>query len=636
MTRFFSVGASLCAALLFSLLAPLLLSDFFMPVDHALNDWRTRFVMQPRQEASIVLVDVDERSLAELGAWPWPRDTIARLLQILIDDYAVSGIAVDMVFPEQRPNDDALATQFKRPQITGAIVYDLEKRTPPSSRIVLPQSLSMQFDQGAPKTFGSPVVANHSGIVAAQAGHITPIFDEDGAVRRLPPIICAPSGECRPSLELATYASMVDQPRLKLQAGHGWLAPAWELDLEAGDGTPLAKLPLASDGSLVVPYRHAKHDWISISAADILHHKPNPALLKGVIVLMGGTALGLSDVITTPVSPLAAGLEPHAEILSALLDNDFAVVPRWGLALDALLILPFAMILALALWCYEKPIQRAAVFPIWLMLSWSTGAAICVIALRSGNLLLPLVPVLLFPPLALLLTLSVELYRAGRDRAGIFTLLAAYLPRQVANRLAAFDRGGAKVETGLDASHREITVLFADIHGFAGLSEGQPPEVVARLMQRVFAEMAEAVVAHQGTIDKFIGDAIMAFWNAPDDDQFHASHALAAARDMQRRIAALDSFCREMGLAPISIGVGIETGQALVGNFGSAHRRTFTALGEPVVLASRLEGLTKAHSQPIVIGEACAVTLGLQGLRELGPVQIRGRVQPLNLYVPEE
>lgn len=627
MLRYFLLGASLCAALI----APSLFPGFFTPVDHALNDWRTRFSIQPRVESRLVIVDVDERSLAELGAWPWPRDTLARLLKTLIDDYGVSAIAVDMVFPEQRSHDDVLAKQLRRPEVTGAVVFDLDQRNLAALNFVLPPTMPMRADASAPKAQGVPVVTNHSGLLPSRVGHITPIFDSDGAVRRLPPVVCAGNGsDCRPSLAVATYAGMVDSPRLNLHRGRGILAPAWELAMQTDDGATLVSLPLGNDGSMIVPYRHARDDWTSVSAADVLEHKPDPSVLKGVVVLMGATALGLSDVIATPLGPVAAGLEPHAEILSALLDEDFAYVPHWGTAIVGLLMLPFALLLAWLNGRYETPLQRVAIFPIWLVFSWAGGAIVAMSAMRTFNLLLPLSPLLVFPPLALLLILSVELYRAGRDRAGVIALLAAYLPRPVADRLTAF----GQLTTAVDASRREITVLFADIHGFAGLSEKSTPEVVARLMQRIFTEMAEAVVIQHGTIDKFIGDAIMAFWNAPDDDTEHAAHALAAAQDIQRRMTALEPFCEELGLDPIKVGIGLETGLALVGNFGSAHRRTFTALGEPVILASRLEGLTTTYNEPILIGQSCANALGTGQLRALGTVQVRGRVQPVSLYCP--
>ncbi|RJF99493.1 CHASE2 domain-containing protein [Noviherbaspirillum saxi] len=624
MFRFFLLGVALCAALI----APSALPGLFTPVDHALNDWRVRFSVQPHVESRIVIVDVDELSLAEQGAWPWPRETLARLIQTLIDDYKVAGIAVDMVFPEQRPNDRRLAEQLRRPEVTGAVVFDLEQRNLAALKFVLPPTLPVQIEEGAPQVPGVPVVTNHASLMPSRVGHITPIFDSDGAVRRLPPLVCSAGTSCRPSLALAAYAGMVGHARLDLRRGQGLLSAPWELSLQTDDGAPIVTLPLSDDGSLVVPYRHSRQDWTSVSAVDVLKRTPDPAVLKGVIVLLGGTALGLSDVIATPLGPVAAGLEPHVEILSALLDNDFPVAPRHGTLLAGALLLPFALLLGCLIRRYDKPLHRAAVFPAWLLATWAGGAIGAMAALQSAGILLPLSPLLVFPPLAVLLILSTELYRTGRDRAGIFAHLSAYLPRPVADRLTSF----GQVNTSVDASRREITVLFADIHGFAGLSESTTPEVVARLMQRVFTEMAEAVVRHHGTIDKFIGDAIMAFWNAPEDDPLHASRALAAAHEIQARMTALAPFCEELGLLPIKVGIGLETGLALVGNFGSAHRRTFTALGEPVILASRLEGLTNMYKEQILVGQSCANALGQKDLRALGTVQIRGRIQPVTIY----
>lgn len=629
MLRFFLVGISLCGALI----APLFLADFLKPVTHALDDWRTRISLRPEVESRLVIVDVDERSLSEQGPWPWPRETVARLMDTLLSHYQVAGVAVDMVFPEVRVQDELLAQQMRRTQVTGAIVFDLEQRNLPQLTSLLPAAPGLTYAPGAPRVAGMPVMANHAGLMPASAGHITPLFDDDGAVRRLPPLVCQPA-ECRPILMLAAYTNLIDGVRLQVKRGVGLLAPAWQLNVEGAGGTVVASLPMTADGMVVVPYRHVKQNWTSVAASDVLNRKIDPALFKGVMVLIGGTALGLSDVITTPISPLAAGLEPHAEILSALFDNDFPIVPRWGTLLDAILLLPFAILLVVALQRFTLPLQRAAIFPVWLVLTWCGGGLAALVLLRSSHVLLPLAPLLLFPPLALLLTVLAELHRAGSERAGILGLLSTYLPQQVASRLAGLHRGSRDLHAGVDASRREITVMFADIHGFAGLSENQPPEIVARLMQRVFTEMAEAVVAHGGTIDKFIGDAIMAFWNAPNDDPQHARHALAAATDILTRVAALAPFCQELGVAPIDVGIGIETGQALVGNFGSLHRRTFTALGDPVVLASRLESLTLSQQQRLLIGEACAQALGFDHLQTLGSVQIRGRIHPITLYAP--
>ncbi len=633
-------------ALLVALVAPGMLAAQFDALDHALDDWRTRLVLQSVPEQRIVIIDIDETSLAREGAWPWSRSVLANLLKTLLDDYQVASIAVDMVLPETRPDDAILAEQFRRSQVTGALVYDLETRELNSLQLSLPPAPPLQRHPAAPISRGPLVQANVASLMPGHAGHITPTFDNDGALRHLPPLICAtptsPQGraDCRPILTLAAFASLLAQPQLQLQPGRGWLAPAWELtltDAVAQNAPPLARLPLTADGMLNIPYRHRKTDWQRISAADILHHQADPAVLKGVMILFGGTALGMGDVIATPISPVAAGLEPHVEILSALLDNDFPFVPQAGIALDGLLILPFALLLAWALGRFRHPLQRAVLFPVWLLFCWGATMALAIWALMAHKLLLPLLPLLLFAPLALLFTVLAELYRTGSEREGVLSLLGAYLPRPVATRLANLanrGNGAATLDSDLDVTRRDITVLFADIHGFAGITEKASPDVVARLMQRVFTEMAESVAQQNGTIDKFIGDAIMAFWNAPDDDPQHAQHALAAAHDIRNRMTALASFCTELGLAPIDVGIGIESGPALVGNFGSLHRRTFTALGEPVVLASRLEGLTSQYQQQILIGQGCASLLGADAVRTLGQVAIRGRLQPLTMYVP--
>ena len=634
--RFLLLAIALFAALAASRYLP----PQLMPVEHVMNDWRTRFALHSAAESRVVVIDIDERSLVEAGQgpWPWPRPVIARLLKTLIDDYAVTSIAVDMVLPEVRPDEAALAEQMRRPQVTGAVVYDLDHRTLPPLLQKLAPSPPFKAAADAPRISGPAALSNHAGLMPLQAGHINPVFDDDGALRRLPPVICTTPLDCRPSLTMMSFMSLIDSPSLSLQPGRGLLAPFWTISINGADGGVMSTLPLSRDGMLIVPYRHSKSDWTYVSAVDILDKKPDPALLKGVMVLLGGTALGMQDVIATPISPVTVGFEPHVEILSALLDNDFPVEPRWGLALDLMVLLPFGLLLGWGLGRFSKPAQRAALFPAWLVLTWIAVATLTMLALRYLNILLPLIPMLVFPPLAVLLTVLAELYRSGSEHDGVLSLLAAYLPRPVAARLASFGPGRIRLDTTLDASRREITVLFADVHGFAGITEERPPEVIARLMQRVFSEMAEAVVQHHGTIDKFIGDAIMAFWNAPDDDPRHAVHALAAATEIQRRIASLGPFCAELGVLPITVGIGIESGEALVGNFGSAHRRTFTALGEPVVLASRLEGLTTRYNEAILLGPVCAAKLdqahGMIATRSLGEVQIRGRVQALSLYVP--
>lgn len=652
--RFFT----LILALLASLLAIRALPDFFQPLDYTINDWRTRIAIRSidslrnsklpaswsdhlaigsGKEGRVVIVDIDEQSLAQEGAWPWPREKIAQLIKTLIDDYGVAGVALDIVFPEAREQDETLALQLRRPQVTGAVVYDLEHRGLPENLSHLSLVPDLKIIGKAPRVIGLPITSNHSGLAANRVGHITPIFDADGSIRRLPPLICGLGGnDCRPLLGIAAFMGLLDKPSLQLQRGKQWNSSPWELQILDADHSIISAVPINDDGTLTVPYRHLPQDWTAFSATKLLQHAVDASALKSSVVLLGGTALGMSDVVSTPVRSVAAGIEPHAEVVTALFDNNFLITPKYGIWLDALFLLPLGLLLNWALKRFVSPSKRAAVFPLWLVCSWFLCFVFGMSAYIGFGLLLPVTPLFLFPIVAILFAVSFELYLAGKEHLGIVDLLATYLPKQIANKLSHAKKANYKSDDSHDASRREITVLFADIHGFSGISENKKPEIIAMLMQRIFSEMAEAVANHGGTIDKFIGDAIMAFWNAPDDDALQAEHAVKAAQEMLQRIQALGSFCEKLGFAPIEIGIGIETGFALVGHFGSEHRRTYTALGEPVVLASRIEGLTTQYQQAIILGESCAAKLDVTQLEALGQSKIRGRQQSLALFAPKK
>jgi adenylate cyclase len=634
----------LLSALLIALFALVIAPQFIQPLDNALNDWRTRLswyfpggqTFSEHKERRVIIVDIDERSILEQGAWPWPREKVAKFIGTLLDEYAVSGIALDIVFPEEKNQDVQLLTQLKRDEITGAVVYDLIERGQPEITQGLPAYFKVKLDKVAPVTWGIPVTSNHSALMPNRIGHITPLFDSDGSIRHLSPIICHPQkvSECRPLLGIASYMGLLSSPSLEIKKGQGLLSPKWELAILESEEIELAKIPLDAEAKIIVPYRHRQSDWTSISATDILEQKTDPKLLKNGLILVGSTALGMSDVVFTPVSPVASGLEPHAEVMLALLDDGFFVAPQYGLYIVALILSPLLGLFYWALGRFNLPLQRSIIFPLWLATSWGVGLIASMLAYQSYHLLLPLTPFALFPPIAILLSISVELYLSTRERLGVAGLLAAYLPKQVAEKLTKKNKLSDVMDTSVDASRRQITVLFADVRGFTAIAENNHPEVVAKLMHRIFSEMSAAVAAHQGTIDKFIGDAVMAFWNAPDDDPLHPVHALAAAQEMLKRINSLTEFCHQLGLTQVHIGIGMETGYALVGNFGSAHRRTYTALGETVVLASRLEGLTAQYQRSIIVGETCAKALGIETLESLGETQLRGRQRTIALYSP--
>lgn len=631
-------------SLLMALGALRIMPGFFQPMAHILDDWRTRYSwhspLAPEKkhqlEQRVVIVDIDERSLVEQGAWPWSRQKVSQLISTMIDHYGVSGVALDIVFPEVKEDDIVLANQLAREQVTGAVVYDLLGRNQAEVTSGLPALPAIRWVAQSPVIVGLPVTTNHPKLMPVRAGHITPLFDTDGSIRHLPPLAChrLKRAECRPLLGIAAFMGLIASSSLEVRPGQGLLSPAWQLSINDSENATVVQVPIDEDGALTVPYRHRPEDWLAISATDILKKRAQPDLLRGALVLVGATALGMSDVVYTPVSPVASGMEPHAEVMVALLDNSFLVVPQYGNYLAGALLLPLIALLAIVVSRFQTPLQRSMVYPVWLLFCWLYATLVSLLAYSKFDLLLPLTPFALFPVFASVLLGSAELFFATREKNGISGLLAAYLPKQVARKLAAANHIGAGMDTSVDASRRMITVLFADVRGFTGIAEGHKPEIVAKLMHRIFSEMAAAVVGHQGTIDKFIGDAVMAFWNAPEDDEHHALHALAAAQDMLRRMHSLEAYCLELGVPHVNIGIGIESGFALVGNFGSEHRRTFTALGETVVLASRIEGMTSQFQRSILIGEACAKKLNYVGLDPLGNAQIRGRQRELALYTP--
>lgn len=610
-------------AMVLTLLLAALLPHRFSGFENLLGDWRTRTLAHDGRETRLVIIDIDERSIAQIGAWPWPRDVMAQLVASLLDQYHMNWIVLDMVFPQPRPGDAELALQLRRPQVIGGMVFDLQVGSPHRSgqlRGIPPPAIAA----GYPLPLANGFIASHPAFQLNTSGHITPITDIDGRLRRINPIICA-TGGCLPSLALAAYLRIAGG-EMAIRPGHGLLDSAWRLDLSSGPS-----LPLEAGGALTIPYRHHRESWISISAADVLTGRAEPALLKGGIALVGSTALGLSDTIATPLAAVAAGIEPHAEFFSALLDGEFMTTPRIAPILSALLLLPSGLLLALGMTRAQRPLKKLISLPLWLTFAAVLGFGLNLALAHYAGIYLPLAPIVAYLALVILIDVSWELYRAAFEREGILAQFAAYLPASVVSRLALDQR----VNDAIDATRRPVTVLFADIQDFSSMAENQTPEVVARLMQRVFAEFAEAVARHGGTVDKFIGDAVMALWNAPEDDPEHVAHALDAAQEILERIEGLEAFCSGLGLTAIRVGIGIESGMALVGHFGSPLRRTYTALGEPVNLASRLQRLTREQGHPVLVGQG-AERLAAPGLLlKVGEFSLRGRSMPLAVYTPD-
>lgn len=633
--------------------------EFTGPVDRFLSDWRSRAAIKwtdyqarkhslDSKERRLLLIDIDEKSVAIEGAWPWPRAKIAALLESLIDHYQVSGVALDIVFPEARDNDAVLAQQIKRAEVTGSVIYDLQGRRLPQISYDLPSIMGSALPKNAPRIRGQATTSNHPAILPTRVGHITPLIDNDGAIRKIPAMICAPGVhiQCMPLFEASIMSGLLENPRLRLQAGTGFFASPWELLVTDGADTVIAHIPVDKDGMLTIPYRHLPRDWIAYSATDILRRHIEVHDIRSTIALIGSTSMGMADVIATPINPNAAGLEPHAEILSAMLDDSFSYRPKYAELLVLSILFPLLLLLNYANRRWKTSLLASLIYPVWLLMAFGCGFVSALCFYLFANWLLPLFSLLIFPPIAILIYVLFALYRSNAEYFGLQKLMSVYLPKQVTNQHADATRNQRIMDTSIDAARREITVLFADVRGFTGLVETQSPEVIAVLMDKVFGEMASAVVHHGGTIDKFIGDAVMAFWNTSEHlvvqptgsatgaSERQATEALMAAKEMHQRIQNLTDFCAQLGLPPVSISIGIESGVAIVGHFGSEQRRTYTAFGDVVVVASRLEALAAQFQEHILLGQGCAQQLDQSKLRHLGQTQIRGRSQSIQVFAP--
>ncbi len=575
------------------------------------------------EERRLVVVDIDEASLAKLGAWPWPRERLAELARRLAA-MEVGLQIYDVVLPEPRPGDAALSAEFERHPVVLAQILALDPDTPAAAGHLQGALKAGAPACGPPLAQASGFIANSPALAAGlAAGHITPRIARDGAVRHLPALVCF-EGRVYQALGLAALLKAAGaEPAWSLAAGSRWLDPAWRLTHPA---LPGIVVPLDANGDVRLSYRLPRRAFASVSAADVLAGEAPAELLRGAWVLIGATAFGIGDAVPTPHGGALGGVEVHAQFIAALLDARLPYTPRaaplllllLGLAGGAMLllavrwrrlpvlVLPLAgALLAAAFFALHAQLQLGS--DLWL--GWAAPAAFCLLA-------------------------GVLLAAAGHarerfERERLYGNLASYLPAPVAAEIAFHEPSGA-----IQAQRREITVLFADIRNFSAYCEGRPPEEAAGLLHAFFTIATRIVEAHGGMVEEFIGDAVMAVWNAPHDCPDHTARALGAARELQADVGRLFIQPPPPGLEPLALGIGIETGGALVGSFGPVRRRTHAALGETVTIASRLQALTADLAQPILLGEGAAAHLAADAVTSLGSFLLEGLRRSHLVYAP--
>ena len=603
----------------------------------------------------VAILDIDEASLKSIGRWPWSRDTLTTLVEQLFDHYGVLAVGFDVVFAEPDTSsglgslrqlaqgDLAGSRDFQAvlKQLAPQLDYDARFAAALAERLVSlgyyfipegygdartgmlpPPSLPLSvFEPLAPGTPSVGYGANLSAFqqAAPAAGFFNLQADGDGTARRMG--LVQPFGE---GYFLALSVSTLQvafggEPVLagvdrQSVLGRQYLSP-W---LEVGG----IRMPLSADGSVHVPYG-AGAPFPYISAADVLSGKAPLAQLENRIVLLGSTAPGLSDLRVTPFSNAFPGVEIHAHLIAGMLDGTTRATPPWADDARLIAVLLLGALLTVLLLRFGPTIGLVATIVLLALLLAAYGAA------WSRFLVVPMAAPMLTLFGLYALNTAYGFFAATRSKRQITKLFGQYVPPELAAEMSQ-----DPAHYTMEGQSRDMTVLFSDIRGFTNFSEKLPPTELAEVLNAYLSTMTRIIQQHRGTIDKYIGDAVMAFWNAPVDLADHAPRAVQTALDMQAALPQLNAEFAARGWPEVKIGVGVNTGRMSVGNMGSEFRMSYTVMGDAVNLGSRLEGITKQYGVGILATQPTVDADPLHAFMKIDDVRVKGKETPVAIYEP--
>jgi adenylate cyclase len=595
-------------------------------------------------QSPVMIVDIDDASLAQYGQWPWPRNVLSQLVDKL-HALGASAIGFDMVFAEaDRSSPSKLldtlgdASQAIDPITLATLPNydDMLAQSVAKGRTVLGYSLSDNAGKALPLAkYGMAIkgedplnyaykhpyaVLNLPELERSAEGNgsfnVRP--DADGMIRRVP-LFFTMRDTLLPSLsaELLRVAQQASTYVITSEAHEGFT------QVMIGD----VPIPLNNDGSM----------WLHLSQYDKTRYISARALLAGKvkadqiqdrIVLIGTSAIGLKDMRATPLIPTINGVEIHAQAIEQILQQDFLSRPDWLQNAELLAMILAGVILLAAL--PRVSAMSGGVLTFIMLASAAYGAHY---AFTHHGWLIDCVT----PSLAIFLVYSAETLRryasTEREKKHIRNAFSHYMSPALVKRLAAHPDA-----LKLGGEMRDMSIMFCDIRGFTTISEQFDAQGLTRFINRFLTPMTSAILWRNGTIDKYIGDCIMAFWNAPLDDPHHAAHACEAALDMLEELRKLNQTLYEEAAAtgatyiPVNIGIGINSGVCCVGNMGSAQRFDYSVLGDDVNLASRLEGQSKNYGVPVVIGQKTAEQSPNMASLEVDLIQVKGKTEAVRIY----
>jgi len=634
--------------------------SFIERLDGIIYDARLRLTAPGGVDPRIVIVDIDEQSLREReaggeGRWPWPRDRLALLTNRLFDDYNVNLMGFDVIFSERDEssgirtfeklaredfkNDAAFQERFakikpsldldsqfakslkERPTVLGfsfLIPGDQQKKgvLPPAALTTEELPLGLVDPTVRQGYTGNLALLQDN---AANGGHVNPSIDHDGIIRRIPMLI-AYDGKYYESLSLASARTLLGGLPLGGVIADPTNPRFGSLEyLDVGG----ALLPVDENLTSFIPYRGPYKSFEYISASDVLNKKVPKEKLESKIVLIGTTAPGLLDLRATPVGKAYPGVEIHANLIAGILDGTIKQAPYWthtaNFALVAVLGLIFALVLP-----WVSPLRGSIL----------AGVAIAgIIGLNffsyQKGIVVPLAGVLATLLLVYLWNIGFGYFIESKSKRLITGLFGQYVPPDLVDEMAK-----NPANFSMEGESRSMTVLFSDVRGFTTISEALDAKTLSEFINAFLTPFTRIIYHNRGTIDKYMGDCIMAFWGAPLRDENHARNGVISAFEMVNAIDHINEDFAKRNWPPIKVGIGVNTGRMSVGNMGSEIRLAYTVMGDAVNLGSRIEGITKEYGVAIIIGPETKIEVPDLIVRELDKVKVKGKDVAVTIYEP--